>query len=195
MNYYTSDLHLGHTKLIECGFRKFTTLEQVDKFIIDMINYRCNKNDNLYILGDLSMSHKYEEIKETLSQINCNIFVIQGNHDSPKILNKLKEENIICNWWAFKTIEDKDCIIDGKPLVVALHHHPVVDYHSSRRADCCFHGHSHGLNRRTFPDLHDVGVDCNRFVPLRACEVLGEEFPPELYNYWKVFNELTGLSI
>ena len=30
MNYYTSDLHLGHLKLTECGFRKFNTLEQTN---------------------------------------------------------------------------------------------------------------------------------------------------------------------
>jgi calcineurin-like phosphoesterase family protein len=179
MNYYTSDLHLGHAKLVECGFRKAEDVSIIDKHIVEMINFRCKKDDKLYILGDLSMSTNYEDIKCWLSQLNPQLFVIQGNHDDRKILDKLKEDNVICNWFAFKTIEDKDCLIDGKPIVIALHHHPVIDYHSSRRANVCFHGHSHGMNRRTFPDLKDVGVDCNSFIPLTAAEVMGMDVWPK----------------
>ncbi len=177
MNYYTSDLHFGHKKLVECGFRKADSITEIDEHIINMINLRCTKQDTLYILGDLSMSTHYEDIKYWLQQLNPQLFVIQGNHDDRKILDKLKEGNIICNWFASKIVEDKDCLIDGKPIVIALHHHPVVDYHSSRRCDVCFHGHSHGMNRRTFSDLKDVGVDCNSFMPMTAAEIMG-------FNIW-----------
>ena len=196
MIFYTSDLHLGHARLVECGFRKFTDSEMMDDFIINMINLRCQKEDKLYILGDLSMSHHYEDIAYWLKQIKCQIFVIQGNHYSRKVLDRLKEENIICNWYPWKIIEDENYIIEGRPFVVALHHHPVIDYHSSRRADCCFHGHSHGLNPRRFSDLHDVGVDCCRFMPMTAKEILGiDDVSKEVMDEVEKFNKSTGLNL
>lgn len=179
MNYYTSDLHLGHKHLVECGFRKFNTVEECDNKIIDMINTRCTKEDNLYILGDLTMSNDYEKLKQWLGAIHCKKWVIQGNHDSRKILKKLNEDNIICNWFPWKTVDDENCLKDGRPIVISMFHHPVVDYHSSRHADVCFHGHSHGTNQRKFANLYDVGVDCNDFIPKTATEIIYRVAVPE----------------
>lgn len=58
---FTSDLHLGHNNIIAtcnrnektCG-RNFSTIEEMNDFLIEKWNVKVNEDDDVYILGDLS---------------------------------------------------------------------------------------------------------------------------------------------
>lgn len=58
---FTSDLHLGHRNIIStcgrnaesCG-ENFSTVEEMNDFLIDKWNQKVKDSDEVYILGDLS---------------------------------------------------------------------------------------------------------------------------------------------
>ena len=53
MVFFTSDLHFGHGKIIDhCG-RPFSSVEEMDRVMIENWNRRVRKNDKVYIVGDI----------------------------------------------------------------------------------------------------------------------------------------------
>lgn len=51
MNYFISDLHLGHKNVLKFDNRPFINIEEHDKTIIDNWNSKVNDNDDVYVLG------------------------------------------------------------------------------------------------------------------------------------------------
>ena len=52
--YFTADLHFGHRTIIRYDDRPFRTVEEMDAAIIKNWNRKVNKDDVVYILGDIS---------------------------------------------------------------------------------------------------------------------------------------------
>lgn len=79
-NWFTSDLHLGHERIIELCNRPFKSVDDMNDQIVGRWNDVVEESDNVYILGDLAMG----PIKESLALVktlNGNKFLIPGNHD------------------------------------------------------------------------------------------------------------------
>jgi len=51
MNFYISDLHFGHKKIIEYESRPFNSLEEMETICIDKWNKKVGKSDNVYTWG------------------------------------------------------------------------------------------------------------------------------------------------
>ena len=84
--YFTSDLHFGHKYLCE-GLRGMSA-EESDALIINNWNSVINKNDKVFILGDISLDSP-ENIKGNLCKLKGIKEVVLGNHDTPRIVNIL----------------------------------------------------------------------------------------------------------
>lgn len=56
MDYFTSDLHIGHDKDFLYKPRGFDSIEQHDTAIVKRWNDIVTPDDTVYILGDLCMS-------------------------------------------------------------------------------------------------------------------------------------------
>ena len=54
MIYFTSDLHFGHKNIIRFDNRPFTSVEEMDKVLIERWNNKVTDEDTVYILGDIS---------------------------------------------------------------------------------------------------------------------------------------------
>lgn len=83
--YYISDLHFKDA--FHLGEVKSENLE-----IITAINEQVGYNDKLFILGDLTSSsdNPLRLLVKLLPMVICkNIYVIQGNHDEPRVLDAL----------------------------------------------------------------------------------------------------------
>ena len=62
MNYYISDLHLFHEASIGFDGRPFRNLEEMHAEIVRKWNSKVTNGDTVYILGDVSMRGKNEDL-------------------------------------------------------------------------------------------------------------------------------------
>ena len=80
MNYYISDLHIGHANVIRFDKRPFADLNEMHRAIIDNWNSRVKTDDTVYILGDFIWQKENEWIY-FVEPLAGNKVLIRGNHD------------------------------------------------------------------------------------------------------------------
>ena len=81
MIYVTSDTHFSHDKEFLWGPRGFANQWEMNKAIIERWNNLITEEDDVYILGDITLSDIDSGI-ECLKQLRGKIHIIRGNHDS-----------------------------------------------------------------------------------------------------------------
>lgn len=81
MNYYISDLHLFHEAAIRFDDRPFRDLEEMHTEIVKRWNEKVNNGDTVYILGDVSMRGKNEDLIALMAILKGKKVLIRGNHD------------------------------------------------------------------------------------------------------------------
>lgn len=79
MNYFISDLHLGHKNCLKFDNRPFNTIEEQNDFIIKNWNKTITNLDDVYILGDISWYDANKTI-DIFSRLNGRLHLIKGNH-------------------------------------------------------------------------------------------------------------------
>lgn len=80
--YMISDLHLGHKNIIKFAGRErggCTTIEEHDSWIVEMWNSVVNKNDVVYVLGDVAFTR---EGLSLVRKLKGQKHLIMGNHDA-----------------------------------------------------------------------------------------------------------------
>lgn len=88
--YFTSDLHLGH-KNVHMYRKRFSSAEEHDKFMLDMLASTLTKRDKIYLLGDNCFTEEaFYELASVIPS-GCEVTYIAGNHDferslTPKII-------------------------------------------------------------------------------------------------------------
>lgn len=88
MNYYISDLHLGHANVIRFDNRPFENIDEMETEIIRRWNERVTPQDTVYIIGDFSWRTSNSWIP-VLKQLKGRKVLIRGNHDPKRIDGKL----------------------------------------------------------------------------------------------------------
>lgn len=164
MIYFTSDLHLGHKGIISMQNRPFENVAEMNRTIINNYNSCVNKDDTVYILGDICHHMTVEAVNEIIASLKGKKYLIKGNHDK-KYDERLFEE--ICNF--------KEIAVNGSNIV--LMHYPMMSWPKSRKGSIQLHGHIHGdefyniRNREKGIKRYDVGVDANRFIPVSIKQI------------------------
>lgn len=137
MNYYIADTHFGHQNITKYdadnGARKFSSIEEHDKLIIENWNRIVTSQDNVYILGDFSWLYA-RETEELIKKLNGAKFLIKGNHDSWAKDGACKK--------LFQGIYDYKKIVDENKTVV-MSHYPILFYQSQYRNAIHLYGHIH----------------------------------------------------
>ena len=140
MNYYISDLHIGHSKAIEFDNRPFQNLDEMEKVIIDNWNNTVKKGDKVYILGD--MFWKNEGAVEILSKLKGQKHLVLGNHD--RVNAEMRKH--------FVYVKDYDEIKDNGRSVV-LCHYPIAHWRNADYGTIHLYGHIHqGRDNRPFEE-------------------------------------------
>lgn len=83
--YVGSDYHAYHNKDFIIGPRGFTDIIEYNKWLIEFHNSRVRKQDNFLFLGDFLVgagTNSWDKGNEIISQLNGNIFMLFGNHNS-----------------------------------------------------------------------------------------------------------------
>lgn len=85
MIWFTSDLHLLGTSILEREERPFEDAASCAERIINNINIRCRPDDTLYIIGDCfdyeDSVTAWTDALAYLRQIKCKTILIMGNHE------------------------------------------------------------------------------------------------------------------
>ena len=81
MNYYISDLHLFHEAVIRFDNRPFVSLDEMHKAMVEKWNSKVTNGDTVYILGDVSLRGKNEDLIALVATLKGKKVLIRGNHD------------------------------------------------------------------------------------------------------------------
>ncbi len=113
MNYYISDLHIGHANAIRFDNRPFADITEMNNAIIENWNSRVKTDDTVYILGDFiwAKENMWPYFVEPLAG---NKVLIRGNHDPMKFSRTVRN--------MFQDITNLKEIVDGERHVVMCHY-------------------------------------------------------------------------
>lgn len=153
--YITSDLHLGHRRIIEfCpDSRPYFGVDEMNEAIIKMWNEDIESDDSIvYILGDVSFAHLHTTV-ELLKRMRGRKILVRGNHDS-----KLMEETRFRS--CFESVHDY-LEVKHNGYHLAMFHFPLWEWHKMHYGTIHFHGHLHGETCPVPGRIMDVGIDGN----------------------------------
>lgn len=171
MDFFTSDLHMGHKKMMvaeDLPFRPWDTMEEHDQGLIDKINSQATSMmDTIYILGDLSF-HKTHDTADILSKIVARKVLVKGNHDH-RTKNKMDAKlplDIMFQLDEFHHYLERRFEItpacgccDPEEQLIVMHHFPMMHWHKQHKGSWHLHGHLHGSPSGVPGKIMDVGWD------------------------------------
>lgn len=137
MNYYISDLHLFHEAAIRFDDRPFRDLEEMHTEIVKRWNEKVNNGDTVYILGDVSMRGKNENLIALVAILKGKKVLIRGNHDDVSDLRYRQLFQEVCD---YREIRDS---IAGKSYELVLCHYPIFSWKHMSRGTILLYGHTH----------------------------------------------------
>ena len=151
--YLTSDLHFDHRNICKFTDRQLIVdQEHHTEWLIDVWNTTVKNSDRIFHLGDFSFATKYDEIASVVKKLQGQKFFIKGNHDRSKVLEQLKSDNLIQNWYHYEEIK-----LAG--TTACLFHFPIASWHKQNYGSIMLHGHSHGAFTEGKGKILDVGLD------------------------------------
>ena len=160
MNYFISDLHFGHKNCLAYDNRPFQDVDEHDKAIIENWNRVVGKDDDVYILGDISW-HKTDKTIEFFEQLKGKLHLIIGNHDK-KLLKNFKIRQLFV-----EVCEYKELYVDNK-IGIVLCHYPIVCFKNHYYNWIMLYGHVHNSfewnmtedQRKMMKELYDKSCRC-----------------------------------
>lgn len=185
--FFTSDLHIDHTNIINFCRRPFHSIENMRKLLVQNWNERVSSTDTVFVLGDFAMGQIAGSLP-VAKDLNGHKILIPGNHDRCHPMHKKADA------WAAKyeavgfNVQDPQILLGVNGIGhVLLCHFPFIGdsgdhedrYEEWRPVDngivTLLHGHVHGHSRQHGERQFDVGVDANGYVPRTINEILNAD--------------------
>jgi len=173
--YFISDPHFGHKNIIKYANRPFESVDNMNETIIKNWNNLIKPNDEVYILGDVSLTNQ-EETNKILNRLNGRLYLIKGNHE--KSVMSSKENRDRFEW--IKDYYELKYEYNGKRNMIVMCHYAMRVWNKSHHGSYHLYGHSHdSLEYEQWGKSMDVGIDS-------AARILGEYRP-------FTFDEIDGI--
>lgn len=175
MIWFTSDLHFNHNKEFIYKERGFSSIEEMNEGIINNFNKVVQKEDILYILGDVCLGGADKKVllknKELIERLNGNIVIITGNHDTDKRYEMyLSCKNVV-------NVIDCSYQIKYNKKILYLSHYPTITSNLEedlKKSVFNLYGHTHQktnfYNDNYF--MYHVGVDSHNCFPVKIDDVI-----------------------
>ena len=119
MIYYTGDLHFDHENVISFDHRPFSSVEEMDKALIELWNKKVDRKDLVYVAGDFAYRNK-RPFDWYLKQLNGKKFLVVGNHDG-----KLLKDPVAMSY--FEGV-DKMCHVVDNGRHICICHYPMAEW-------------------------------------------------------------------
>lgn len=154
MIFFTADTHFGHKNIIEYCKRPFSSVDEMNRIIIENWNSVITPEDTVYHLGDVAFHRGLDCVRK----LNGKLILISGNHD--KRMHKCKFREV-----GFELLENK-----SKVWRFNLAHWPHPQNFDKNFFNLC--GHVHGAWKEKDGWLN-VGQDVWNYKPVSITEVIG----------------------
>ncbi len=191
MIYFTSDLHFHHNNILKYTTRPYATLEEMHEGIIQQWNSVVTPEDTTYHLGDFSFAtaSKAGTVKDILHRLNGNIVLLQGNHDSTELWERIIGMDGDTFGDYYESPSARVRFLKSPYLEVSykregakektkliLCHYPIASWNFSNYGSIHLHGHMHGSYSADGRIL-DVGLDSGwelykKLTPFSVEEIL-----------------------
>ncbi len=161
--WFIADTHFGHERILQYESRPFTSVDHMNKVLIENWNRVVADEDVVWHLGDVAMIPK-PQIISILGQLKGNKFLVCGNHD----------KRITCTWWENHGFE----VAVKFPHTVDVEHAVFSHIPIPNTTKLNIHGHMHANQHRVMPpgdpDLYRcVSVEQINFTPMSLEDVVG----------------------
>ena len=144
MNYYISDLHLFHEASIRFDNRPFGSLEEMHEAVVSRWNNKVNNGDTVYILGDMSMRGKKEDLISLVATLKGKKILVKGNHDD---VSDYRYKQLFYDICGYREIHDS---YGGKNYDLVLCHYPIFSWKGMNRGTRSCYTVIHTIVQRTY---------------------------------------------
>lgn len=160
--WFTSDTHLGHAKVIEYCKRPFKDVDEMNAVIRDRWNARVKPEHTVFHLGDVAMGPA-DNLDGYIAGLNGYKVLIKGNHDRTASRMLRAGFNKVVN----------ELYLELQGVKLFLHHQPLPSKLWEAKALLHLCGHVHTEFARQ-GQIINVGVDVRDFEPKSLEELLDE---------------------
>ncbi len=173
MIYFTSDLHFYHGNVIGYCNRPFDGFMSMNNTLVANWNNTVNTQDEVYILGDITMRGP-DIVNKLMPTLHGKKFLVRGNHDIFSRKQSFNAEN-------FEFVKDYHSFnyqTKGKNHMLCLMHYPLLSWNHSMRGSIHLHGHIHSSPEYNEENIRngilrfDVGVDAHNYCPISMETIL-----------------------
>lgn len=141
MNYYISDLYLFCKNQTSSGVnydgRPYKTIDEMHQDILEKWNSKITNGDTVYILGDVSMRGKNDNLIALVAQLKGRKILIKGNHDD---ISDYRYKQLFSEIYDYKEVSDS---FEGKNYKLVLCHYPILMWNGQHRGSILLYGHTH----------------------------------------------------
>lgn len=159
--YFSSDHHFGHAAARGFYRRPFSSVDEMDREMIQNWNAVVEFDDEVWHLGDFAVRQTPERVASLLTALHGRKHLIVGNNDDAGVTG--------CVGWESVQLY-AEVTVDGTKLVLC--HYPFRTWRNMGKGWVNLHGHSHG-RLKPLPRQFDVGVDAWDFRPVRLEQMPG----------------------
>ena len=169
LNYAVKFYNLKKNPCLAAGTIGKKNADEMNKKIIANWNNIVKANDEVYILGDVTLKGA-SNANTVLSQLKGKKYLIKGNHD-----HFVEEKNF--HSYIFEWVKDY-YELEYESNFFVLFHYPLEEWNKFYRGAYHLHGHQHNNSLYNYENLqkglrkYDVGVDANNFKPVSIDEII-----------------------
>lgn len=191
LRYYIADLHFFHDELNTMMDRRgFSTVEEMDEYMIRKWNGKVRKNDEVVIIGDLSWGTA-GQTNELLEKLNGRLYLIVGNHD--KVIRHSEFRSSRFTW-----IKPYEELSDNRRKVV-LCHYPIMCYNGQYRLDkkgnpkaYMLYGHVHDTQDQRLLEQFQQITRNTKIINIRGEE---QNIPCNMINCFCMYSDYEPLTL
>lgn len=142
MNYYISDLHFFCKSQTNQGSvnydnRPFATVTEMHEHMLHKWNQKVTNGDTVYILGDVALRGKNEDLITLVARMKGKKVLVKGNHDDLSDYRYKQLFHEICD---YKELSDN---VGPRAYKLVLSHYPILMWNGQHRGTVLLYGHTH----------------------------------------------------
>ena len=154
--YVTSDHHFFHKNIIKYCDRPFSSVDEMNKTLVENWNNTVNEDDVVFFLGDFTF-HSRRVAKMLWDGLAGEKYFMFGNHDKKKFCEETLTED------SHQSIE-----VSYRGFTITLSHRPLDQFSTN----FLIHGHIH--NNQDYFELNtfNCSVEMTDYKPIHIDDVL-----------------------